>query len=165
MIVLRQSVVVDVVNLCVLFVQKLMARVNLAVGTRMNMLMNNTENPQPRLIDYPIVEFSCGDTNIKQRKRAYQIGEWLLVSTYGNVYKIYRADTGKPIVGAIFDKAEIAVQIAQLLSDRYEAYFPIWQDYPNADIFTLAQWSVEHGIDINKIIKEAKTESDFRRSI
>jgi len=129
------------------------------------MLMKITETQPFKLTDYPIVEFSTCEANIKQRKRAYQIGEWLLVSTCGNVYKIYRADTGKPAVGAIFEKAETAVQIAQLLSDRYEAYFPIWQDYPNADIFTLAQWSVEHGIDINRILKEAKTESDFRRSI
>lgn len=127
------------------------------------MLMKNTAEPQLGRTKYPIMEFTCLDQDdeiYKQKKRAYRIGEWLLVSYCGQNYKIYRPD-GKPAIKAIFEDVDVAKWVAQMLQDKFGEYFHLWKEYPEMDIFSVAQWSVENGISINTVIQAAKTGKDL----
>ena len=134
----------------------------------MNMWMNTT-NEQPPKSKYPITEFTCYDESdevYKQKKRAYRISDWILVSYCGSGYKIYRMD-GKPAIKTVFDaeELELAKMVAQMLQDVYGDFFSIWKEYPEANVFELAQWTVENGVDLCKVIKEAKTGKDFQKGI
>ena len=101
---------------------------------------------------FDIVEFVCIDPS-KTRKRAYQVGDYLAVTTYDKFFKVYRLDNGKPLVKSFFEKAEDALKWAEDIDRIYAEYFCLWMEYPDANIFELAQWSIKNGTDICKIIK------------
>lgn len=132
----------------------------------MNMSLMNTSTRQYEHInfsDYEVIDFVCKESNFNQRKRAWRVGGWLVVSTtLQKKYKIYRIDNGKPVLEMLIENPKEAVLVAQCLSDIYEEYFPIWEAYPDADIFTLAQWSVQHGVNINEVIKDAEAEKNAK---
>lgn len=151
----NQNAVEVVVNCCALFVRKLMACVKIAVGTRMNMWMTTTET-QPEHTE--IIWFVCKENGYSKKKKAYKIGNWLLVSfTEDSEYKIYRADTGKPFSATTFASPSDAVKIAQLISSVFEKYFDLWTEFPTADVVGLAKWSVKNGIEIYEILKSMPT--------
>lgn len=132
-----------------------MACVKIAVGTRMNMLMTTTET-QPKPTE--IIWFVCKENGYSKKKRAWKIGEWLLVSfTDDSEYKIYRADTGKPFSATTFTSPDDAIRIAQLISNVFEKYFDLWTEFPTADVVGLAKWSVRNGVEIYEILKSMPT--------
>ena len=116
--------------------------------------MSNIENPQFKLTDYEVTQFICKETNFNQKKPAWKIGNWLVVSYSTNsLYRIYRLDTGKPLITVLFNRPEDAVRTAQIISTTFEDYFSIWENYEDADIFSLAKWSVRNGIEIYEVLK------------
>lgn len=103
--------------------------------------------------EYEVVTFRNKDIN--RQVNAYRVNELLLVGYNGfdsNHYRIYCELTGKPASPKIFDAESEAISYAEWMADTYGEYIYLLQDYPNADIVSLAQWSVNNGVEICGII-------------
>ena len=129
--------------------------------------MKITENPQFKLTDYEVIWFACNN-GINRKQKAYKVGNWLVVSYNAEgKYKVYRIDTGKPLLNSTFDTDRLAVEFAQAVSDIFETYFDIWSIMPDADIFGMAKWSIKNGIDLYEIVKSLppriKTVEDIKQ--
>lgn len=98
----------------------------------------------------------------KVRKRGRAVGKYLVVG-YSDPSEtklaIFYGKTGLPIIPVTFITIEDAVNIASWLNDTFGEYFPIWERYPEADVFGWAKWSIKNGLQIYETIKalEPKT--------
>ena len=109
-----------------------------------------------------LAEWIETQNNKRIRRKGIAIGDYLIVASDcvgGKYYKIYRKDLGIPFISAIFEDKESALKIANLINDLYADYFAIWDDYPDADIISLAKWSVKNGIDIFELVKDLNGKS------
>lgn len=110
------------------------------------------------LKDYQIIEYIEKAGVGKIKRTGAKIGRYMAVS-YVNKgsagqYQIVKIHNGEQVIDKVFTDLELALSIALLINGAYEEYLPIWQAYPDADIISLAQWSVKNGVDICKIISE-----------
>ena len=108
-------------------------------------------------VDKEIVPFVDNSTNTKLKKKAFRIGQYLLVSYVGtkeNTFQIFKAINGKPLFSAVFINKHDAIEFAEFIDKAYQDYLLLLEDYPDANIFALAKWSVKNGIKIYEIIKE-----------
>ena len=111
--------------------------------------------------DQIIIEFTKRTANNRGKKgRGIRVGEWLAVSysedflsRKNDIYQIYRLDTGRPYNKMRFSDVDSAVAIAEMLSFFYEKFFPIWTEYPNADIPALSRWTVRNGLEILRLLE------------
>lgn len=103
-----------------------------------------------QLQDYDLIQFR---DDVKRQLKGYRIKDWLIVAVrLEGGYKIYRVD-GVPVLNSIFMKLDDAITFAEWLTDKFGDFFPIWEDYPNMDLFGLVKWSVEDGLRLYEMIK------------
>jgi len=117
--------------------------------------------PTSQTIDHEIIEFV--DTSAGRiKRRGYRIGDYLIVSYAStddkSVYRIFRKDTGKEFLSLRFGNLEDTVNFAEWIDNLYAPYFPIWLDYPQADIVGLARWSIKNGRNIFDLIQKMRKE-------
>ena len=98
------------------------------------------------LKDYQIVDFSDQTSNIKTKKRGLRIGNYLAVAGTENKRVIYRVKQGVPLIDVYFTDLSDAIDIAEWIEDLFGDFFPIWENYPELDVFALAKWSVANGL-------------------
>lgn len=100
------------------------------------------------------IEFAPG---VRSKQKCILVGKYLLISFTDETkrsFSIYNVK-GYPLLdGASWKKENSAVQVAENLSRVYEHFFPLWEEYPKADVFSLAKWTIDNGIDIVKFLKE-----------
>lgn len=76
------------------------------------------------------------------------IGQYLVVSYAGSDpksgYAIYNT-RGRRLFPVTYTTEIVAVQQAEFINKIYDPFFPIWMEYPDADIFAWARWSVRDG--------------------
>jgi len=98
---------------------------------------------------YPITEFVDKSSNFNKKKRCLKINEYLVLA-YADldktVIKIYKLCNGLPLLDVLFSNAEDAIQVTEWITQQFGEYFPIWDQYPEADVFSMAKWSVPDGI-------------------
>jgi hypothetical protein len=96
------------------------------------------KSTQGRLIgDYLVVSYATADIQVQQ-------------------YTIYNT-AGRRLFQAIFLNMSEAIAFAEWLNERFGEYFPIWEEYPDADVFGWARYSVPHGEQIhNNLTKQYK---------
>lgn len=82
------------------------------------------------------------------------VGDWLVCSLdqLNGKFKIYRLDTGIPLLKVNWDNIDDAIKFAEWLDSVYKDYFEIWEAMPEANIFQLAQWTIRNGVTINSLI-------------
>jgi hypothetical protein len=113
-------------------------------------------------INKETVEYIDNSTNRKLKKKAFRIGEHLLVSYVGTkdkTYQIFKAINGKPLFPAIFAEVKDAVEFAEFIDETYQDYLLLLENYPDADVFALSKWSVRNGIKIYETINELNKET------
>lgn len=109
---------------------------------------------------YPLVEFRQDVEGKKIKRKGALVGEWLLITfpstrdEDANTYKIFHFPNGKPVINATFLSIDDAFGMAETLDKVYGEFFPIWTDYPDADILGMTQWTVRNGVNLYKIAKE-----------
>lgn len=94
--------------------------------------------------------------SIGKRARALMVGEWLRVS-YADAemenYRVYNL-YGWPALPITFAKLVDALSVAEWLDKVYGEFFPIWEEYPKADIPAITKWTVKNGVDLYEMICE-----------
>jgi hypothetical protein len=87
------------------------------------------------------------------RHRVTKISEWLWIVKCGEHYKVYRSDTQKPLIDIRLATLHDAEEFSEWINTQYAQFFPIWHSYPEADIFSLAKWTVRNGIKVHEMLK------------
>ena len=106
-------------------------------------------------------------SNVAIKKRGLPIGEYLIISypaTDVVKYQIFNKITGKPLIPTIFVDAYDVRNTAEWFDKTYGDYFPIWEEYPEADIFKMSQWSVKNGLNLFDLIERLKKQKIFDKS-
>ena len=104
-----------------------------------------------------IINFKKCVGNTKTTGRGIPVGQNLIVSyAIGstNTYQIWRMGDGRLFIPTTFTDLDEAVEIAKWWDELYTEYWCILSAYPDADIVSLAKWSVTNGIRIFEMIKE-----------
>jgi len=106
----------------------------------------------PDMTNYPVIQFADKTSNFNKRRKGLQINEYLVIAycdakeEAGSPIKIYKICTGLPVIDVIFSRAADASQVAEWISNIFGEFFPIWDKYPEADIFGMVKWTVPDGI-------------------
>ena len=105
--------------------------------------------------DYETIRFTDKSTNNK-RTKAKKIGKYLCLA-FSDIddthIKIYNIKQGLPIIDATFTQVNDALSVANWLIDMFGEYFPIWDKYPEADVFSMIKWTIPDGIRKYETIK------------
>lgn len=104
----------------------------------------------------PIIKFKDRTSPVPITREAYRVGDWLAVCPSYDQWVIFKLANGKRLVNFSFGDKKEAIRFAKWYVRQYEYYMPIWEDYPDADIARLARWSVQHGINIVKVLDDDK---------
>lgn len=111
---------------------------------------------------YPIIEFKPIIAPMLPTKstRGRLVGDYLVVSYAETLtdgirpsYAIYNT-RGRRLFQAAYTDAQGAIEMAEWLNKVFGEFFPIWEEYPDADVFGLARWSVDDGIRIYDKLKQ-----------
>lgn len=97
------------------------------------------------------------DERAGRKKPGWKIGEHLMVSFPGDdtsCYQVFFVHKGKgrPIVDTKFRDLEKAKQFARWVNKVYGDFLPFLIDYPNHDIFTVAQYSIRNGEYYRRVV-------------
>jgi len=104
------------------------------------------------LSKYPVIQFADKSSNFNKKRKGIQINEYLVIAycdvleKQGSPIKIYKICTGLPLINVTFSTIPDAVKIAEWFSETFGEYFPIWDKYPEADIFSMVKWTIPDGI-------------------
>lgn len=83
-----------------------------------------------------------------QQSDGILVGQYLVVSYAGSDpksgYAIYNT-SGRRLFPVTYTSYDATVKLAETLEAIYGYFFPIWEIWPEADIFALARWSVADG--------------------
>ena len=109
--------------------------------------------------EYPVIQFADKTSNFNKRRRGRKINDYLVISycdvieQEGSPIKIYKIATGTPVIPVIFTTIPDAIRVAEWLSETFGEYFPIWDKYPEADLFSMTKWTVPEGIRAYEAIR------------
>ncbi len=89
------------------------------------------------------------------KQTGLKVGDWLVVAKdeISWLCKIYRLDTGRPLINVSWISIDDAISFAEWLDETYREYFPIWEVEPRANIFLITQWTIKNGVKINRLIE------------
>jgi hypothetical protein len=106
-----------------------------------------------------LINFKKNIAGQKQQARGIPCGEHLVVSyAIGseNTYQVFKTHDGKLFVPVTFTVLEDALEMGKWWEDTYDPFFCIYETYPDADIISLAKWSVKNGVRIYELVNELK---------
>ena len=109
--------------------------------------------------EYEVIQFTDKTSNFNKRRRGRRINEYLVIAycdvveNDGSPIKIYKLNTGTPVIPVIFNTIPDAIRVAEWLSETFGEFFPIWDKYPEADLFSMTKWTVPEGIRAYEAIK------------
>jgi len=103
--------------------------------------------------NYEIIEFidrrPFREPDTPKKRRAAKVGNYLAVVPN----QVFKLNNGLPLLDVKFATLEDAVKFAEWINNLFSEYFVLWEEYPEADIFSLAKWSVPNGLHAYEIIK------------
>ena len=94
---------------------------------------------------YEWVQFYDCRTNLKDKKTGAKVGDYLVITGYGDKWKIFNIYGGLPATDIWINSLADAVKIAQVIEKVYGEYLAIWQIWTDVDVIAIARLSVEHG--------------------
>jgi len=123
----------------------------------------------------PLIKFKCPVGIIKINKEGYLIGQYLAVAPSIDdkvKYQIFSLHNGKRdsvygklLVSASFVCLDDAIEIAKWLDETYRDFFPIWDVYPEADVFAISKWTVRNGIQIYEFLDILKGRQSVNKTV
>jgi hypothetical protein len=104
------------------------------------------------------VYFNAKVANVTKRTLGLMIGKHLVVASdeLNGGYKIHRVDTGEQLLPKAFASVDDAVAFGEWANEIYGEFFDLWEVFPEADIFSLAMWSVKNGLTYHNLIETIK---------
>src|SRR4030042_6069953 len=121
------------------------------------------------LRQYEWVQFYDCRTNLKDKKTGAKVGDYLVITGYGDKWKIFNIYGGLPIADVWINSLADAVKIAQAIEKVYGEYLSIWQIWTDVDLIAVARLSVPNGeaiyetiCDIREIDKDTSY-ADFEK--
>lgn len=103
-----------------------------------------------------IIRFTSRENFTTERKYATKINKWLAVVPGYDTYKIFRIDTGLPLIETEFKEKEKAIELAQWIAKCYDGYFEIWEAWPECELLRVAQYTIPNGEQVYKRIEEVQ---------
>lgn len=105
------------------------------------------------------IRFLCKENHCSEKKNGTRINKYLVVApaTY-DTYKIFRIDTGLPLIETEFKVREKAIELAQWIAKCYDGYFEIWEAWPECELLRVAQYTIPDG---EKVYKEIERVSSY----
>jgi hypothetical protein len=98
---------------------------------------------------YDRITFTEGGVRI----HGWRIGKYLAVMKHKSGYKIYKVLNKSYFIRTIFKVLKHAIQFAEWADEKFGEYFPIWDDYPDADVVSMAKWTIDDGLRLNELIR------------
>lgn len=99
-------------------------------------------------IPYPVVPFRQKINGVTLRRKGYQIGDVLVVSTTDNssdLWSIFNVLTLTTVIPNQFVNFSDALKVAELMRDIFGELWLINVEWPELDILRCGQWTVENG--------------------
>lgn len=110
-------------------------------------------------MNYPVIQFKPQIAPLLPVRvtRGLLVGSYLVVSyattdLANPTYAIYNTQ-GRRLFNASYSDVNGALEMAEWLNKAFGNFFPVWEEYPNADVFGLAKWSVNNGLNIYDALK------------
>lgn len=103
-----------------------------------------------------IVSFRRDEGTLKTTARGVKIGKYMAIADNtrgGRWYKIFNLISGRPVIDVRFKSQTDATEVAKWLDNLFGEYFPLWENYPDADVFSLAKWSVSSGLQVYETLQ------------
>jgi hypothetical protein len=102
--------------------------------------------------EFEVVWFNSKITNRAIALKGVGLAQGYLAVAPG--FRIYNTKTGCPIIRGRFKTFGEALRFALWLELVYTDFFPIWEDYPDADIISWCKYSVKDGLILYEMIEE-----------
>jgi len=113
------------------------------------------------------ISFYDTSSNAKKKREGVLIGNYLAIANISYMetkYRIFRIKEGIPLLDAFFRDVEDAIKFAEYIDQQYSEYFPIWEEYPHADLFNLVKWTVPDGIQWYEAMKMLRKADELKLS-
>ena len=109
-------------------------------------------------MDYPLVRGIKIYTNrvMFTKTTGYVIGDWLVAGITDSrceSFKVYNC-YGYPVTNVKFIDFSSAIKFAELLIDRYEYYFMLWNENEQADVPGLTRYTIPNGLKLYDIFQK-----------
>jgi hypothetical protein len=98
---------------------------------------------------YDRITFTEGGVRI----HGWRVGKYLCVMKNRTGYRIYKVLNKSNFIRTIFKVLKDAIQFAEWAEEKFGEYFPIWDDYPDADVVSMAKWTVEDGLRLHELLR------------
>jgi len=101
-----------------------------------------------------LISFKDNRSNFAKKQTGERVGNHLLVGVIdrGRYYAIFGLN-GKLFVDCSFESYDACLSVALLIDELFDPYMPILEVYPQADVISLAKWSVERGLQVYEFTK------------
>ncbi len=104
---------------------------------------------------YPTIKFSCKENFTSERRLALKINKWLCVACSDNGHKIFRMDTGLPLIDKTFNDPYKCIELAVYIAEKYKDVFDIWEAEPTMELLRVAQYTIPNGTEVYERIEQA----------
>jgi hypothetical protein len=105
--------------------------------------------------EFPLIRFSCKENFTSERRLALKINKWLCVAYSDGGHKIFRMDTGLPLIETIFKDKYKCIELAAYIAEKYKDVFDIWEAEPTMELLRVAQYTIPNGTEVYKRIEQA----------
>jgi len=107
---------------------------------------------------FPTIRFSCKENFTSEKRLASKINKWLCVACSDGGLKIFRMDTGLPLIDTIFTDPYKCVEFAVWIAEKYKDVFDIWEADPTMELLRVAQYTIPDGTEVYKRIEQVSSQ-------
>lgn len=105
----------------------------------------------------PVILFTSKENFTSERKRAWKINKWLCVAYSDGGYKIFRMDTGLPLIPTVFHNEHKIIDFAKWIAKSYEPVWDIWEAWRECELLRIAQYTIPNGVEVYRKIEEVQS--------
>jgi len=104
------------------------------------------------------IRFTCKENFTTERKYGRKINKWLVVGWSEDGYKIFRMDTGLPLIETKFMDIDQCTEFALWIAKQYESVWDIWEAWSDCELLRIAQYTIPNGTEVYKQIEKVSNQ-------
>lgn len=108
---------------------------------------------------FPVIRFSCKENFTSEKRLALKINKWLCVACSDGGHKIFRMDTGLPLIETIFKDHHKCMELAVYIAEKYKDVFDLWEAEPTMELLRVAQYTIPNGTEVYKRIEQVSSQA------